>query len=267
MADSLAAVVLAAGAGTRLRPLSQLRPKALCPVGDRALLDLALARVRGLLRARGGGTGAEAVAVNAHAGLAAMEAHVEALAEPVFLSIEREQALGTAGAVGRLRGWIDGRAVLVANADAWLAPAGGADVDRFVGGWDGEQVRLLCVKDSARGDWGELRYAGLALMPWGLVRRLRAEPAGLYEACWGRLRPGAGLDLVTHEGPFFDCGTPASYLACNLAAAGGRSVIGVGARVEGTLDRCVVWPGAHVHRGERLSWAVRADGGVTVLVR
>ena len=42
MGDSLAAVVLAAGAGTRLAPLTSVRPKALCPVGDRPLLDAAL---------------------------------------------------------------------------------------------------------------------------------------------------------------------------------------------------------------------------------
>ena len=41
----LAALVLAAGAGTRLRPLTERRPKPLCPVGNLALLDLALARV------------------------------------------------------------------------------------------------------------------------------------------------------------------------------------------------------------------------------
>jgi MurNAc alpha-1-phosphate uridylyltransferase len=38
----LCAIVLAAGAGTRLRPLTLLRPKALCPVGNRPLLDRAL---------------------------------------------------------------------------------------------------------------------------------------------------------------------------------------------------------------------------------
>ena len=39
---ALTGVVLAAGAGRRLLPLSALLPKALCPVGNRALVDLAL---------------------------------------------------------------------------------------------------------------------------------------------------------------------------------------------------------------------------------
>ncbi|HKY66707.1 MAG TPA: sugar phosphate nucleotidyltransferase, partial [Acidimicrobiales bacterium] len=40
------ALVLAAGEGRRLRPLTWLRPKPLCPVGGRALVDLALDRAR-----------------------------------------------------------------------------------------------------------------------------------------------------------------------------------------------------------------------------
>ena len=45
MPTDLVGVVLAAGAGTRLRPLTDVRPKALCTVGGRPLLDLALERV------------------------------------------------------------------------------------------------------------------------------------------------------------------------------------------------------------------------------
>ena len=58
-----------------------------------------------------------------------------------------------------------------------------------------------------------------------------------------------------------------TFLAANLAASGGESVVGDGARVEGSLTRSVVWPGAEVRRGEVLVDAIRADARTTVLVR
>src|SRR3546814_20016201 len=54
-----------------------------------------------------------------------------------------ESLLGTAGALGQLRGWLDGRAALVVNGDAWCPGA----LDDFVAGWDGERVRLLLAGD------------------------------------------------------------------------------------------------------------------------
>jgi len=47
------------------------------------------------------------------------------------------------------------------------------------------------------------------------------------------------LDVVRHDGPFVDCGTPAQYLEANLASSGGASVVGDGAVVAGSIDRCV----------------------------
>ena len=245
MADSVAAVVLAAGAGTRLRPLTDLRPKALCPVGDRPLVDHALARV---------GPVTTDVTVNAHHGLDRMQAH---LAGRVRLSVEQPEALGTAGALGLLRPWIDGRPVLVTNADAWLP----ADLRAFVGDWDGERVRLLCVEEPARGDFGPLRYCGAALMPWSSVAPLRPEPSGLYEVSWADEWHAGRLDLVVHDGPFVDCGTPADYLAANLAWSGGDPVVGEGAVIGAgaVLERSVVWPGSVVDPGEHLVDAIRAD--------
>src|SRR3954469_20035178 len=106
MSDSLAGVVLAAGGGTRLAPLTRLRPKALCPIDGRPLVDLAIDRL---------GPVASGLAVNVHHGRQAMEDH---LTGRVHLSIEEGEARGTAGALGLLRDWIDGRPTLVANADA-----------------------------------------------------------------------------------------------------------------------------------------------------
>lgn len=243
----LAAVVLAAGAGTRLRPLSDIRPKALCPVANVPLVDWALQRAA---------TVTPAVAVNVHSGRALMEAH---LGGRVHLSLE-PRLLGTAGALGRLRDWVGGRALVVTNADAWLP----ASLAPLVEDWDGERVRLLVVEDPRRGDFGRWRYAGASLMAWSEVRLLAAEPSGLYETTWGPRWEAGRLELVPTTAPFVDCGTPSDYLAANLQASGGASVIGPGATVEGQVVRSVVWPLGAVARGERLVESIRVGHDITV---
>ncbi|CAN5275317.1 N/A [soil metagenome] len=254
MGDSLAGVVLAAGAGTRLAPLTGLRPKALCPVGGRPLVDHALDRLLPWAPDR---------AVNLHHGHRLLDAHLPA---EVHRSVEGPVALGTAGALGALRGWIDGRDVLVTNADAWYPP--GVDLSELVVGWDHQRVRLLCVHQPDRGDFGPLRYSGVALLPWSTVASLPAEPSGLYEVSWRGAAEANRLDLVVHHGPFVDCGTPADYLEANLLGSAGEPVIGVGALVASgaTLVRTVVWDHSEVVAGEVLVDAVRA-GSLTVLVR
>jgi NDP-sugar pyrophosphorylase family protein len=250
----LAAVVLAAGAGVRLRPLTLVRPKALCPVGGIPLVDHAVGRARAVTAA---------VAVNCHRSQPTLAVHLEGLG--VHLSVEEGDVLGTAGALGRLRPWIDGRPTVVLNADTWS----GAELRHLVDGWDGVRARLLCgpARPGAPATWGDLAYAGAALLPWSHVSGLTDEPSGLWEVSWRHLRPGADLDLVVADAPFLDCGTPARYLEANLAASGGASVIGEGAHVEGQVERSVVWDGARVHPGERLVDAIRASDEVTVLVR
>ena len=250
-------MVLAAGAGTRLRPLTNERPKALCPVADVPLVDLALARLRPIVG--GGGT----LAVNLHHGADQLDAH---LAPDVHRSREEPVALGTAGAIGALRPWLDGRDVVVANADAWLDRS--LDLGPFVDGWDRERTRLLCVRDPARGDFGDLRYCGVALIPATEAQRLEPVPSGLYEVSWRAELAAGRLDLAVTDVPFIDCGTPADYLHANLAASGGTAVVGAGATVAdgARLERSVVWPGAEVAAAEHLVDAVRTPR-ITVLVR
>lgn len=239
----LAAVVLAAGRGKRLRPLTDLRPKPLCPVDNVALLDRNLAVALAMT---------PDVAVNAHHLAEQVVAHV---GDRAHLSVEPE-AYGTAGAIGYLRPWLDGRPVLVLNGDAYRPEGVGALLD----GWDGERVRLLVVRDPGNGDFGDWRFAGASVHPWSAVRDLPAEPAGLYEAVWRHLEP----ELVPYDGVFVDCGTPRDYLAANMHASSGRSVVGEGAVVAGELVRSVVWPGGVVRPGERLVDCVRAGTDITV---
>jgi NDP-sugar pyrophosphorylase family protein len=257
VSDEPAGVALAAGEGRRLRPLTNLRPKALCPVATRPLVDHALDRLAGV---------AGSVAVNLHHGVEQLDAH---LPTSVHRSFEWPLALGTAGALGALNGWIGGRDVLVTNVDAWFEHP--PDLAGFVDEWDRERSRLLCVRDPERGDFGDLRYCGVALVPAEAAADLTAEPTGLYEVLWAAEHEAGRLDLVVHDGIFVDCGTAADYLRANVRSARGEpgssvvdptAVVGAGARIE----RSVVWDHSEVAPGEVLEDAIRA-GHLTILVR
>jgi hypothetical protein len=243
-----------------------MRPKVLCPVANRPLVDWAIDRVRDV---------AHDVAVNVHAGRAQMEGH---LTGRVHLSIEDRRPLGTAGALGALRSWLDGRAVLTVNGDTWCP----APLDQLLYRWDGERVRVMVVGDQPLGPRSLVIGS---LTPWSVVADIPAQPLGLWEQLWrDRVRDGT-LETIGWSGPFADCATPATYLAANLAALDwltleqlvdqqadvrgpvDRSLVGAGATVYGSLERAVVWPGGAVARGERLVDAIRADRGLTVLVR
>jgi hypothetical protein len=250
-----AALALAAGRGERMRPLTDSVPKVLMPLGDSTLLDLALDRLASVVP-----VGSATTAVNAHY-LAALVR--ERVAGRATVSEEQPRALGTAGALGRLRDWLGGRDVLVTNADVYQPGGLGVLAD----GWDGERCRLL-VADPLPGrrtdfrtpDGRPARYVGSSLLPWSAVRSLEAVPSGLYEVLWREEEEAGRLDLI-RLGPdrlSIDCGTPADYLAANLHASGGASVVGAGAQVQGSIERCVVWPGAYVGPEESLREVVRA---------
>jgi mannose-1-phosphate guanylyltransferase/MurNAc alpha-1-phosphate uridylyltransferase len=249
MADSLAALVLGAGRGTRLRPLTTLLPMVLCPVNGVALVDLALARAAALTLD---------VAVNVRHAAGRIAEHV---GDRAFVSDERPypDELGTAGAIGALRDWVDGRALLVLNGDTWTDVA----LEPLLDGWDGERVRVL-VHD------GELRPGApvvASLVPASDASAMPAAPLGLSNGLWWPAKAAGRLESISGRGRFVACDTPADYLAANLLASGGRSVIGEGAVVEGDVTRCVLWPGTIVGRGESLVDAIRCDGRTTVLVR
>jgi len=278
----LCAVVLAAGYGKRLRPLTERVPKALCPVGNRPLLEHALERLARLEL-----TGRETVAVNA---CYLADQVVAQVGDRAHRSVEPGPPLGTAGALGNLKEWIAGRGVLVGNADAYLAPEpaepGGSDLADLAGlldGWDGTTVRLLGVPAAAgRGEFGGYCFAGFSLLPATDVAVLPAEPADLVRTTWRPAERAGRLEVIEYRGRYLDTGTPADYLAANLHAAQaapdwnliapgavitGRSehsVIGANAVVAGAVTRCVVWPGARVEAGEGLIDAIRARDGSTV---
>lgn len=297
----LCAVVLAAGAGTRLRPLTALRPKALCPVGNQPILDRVLSLVAGLGLAGPrqvavnacwlGGQIADHLAVDGAAGTPADHAGGgpagaagarPAATERAYVSME-SAPLGTAGGVANLRDWIAGRPVLVGNADAYLA---GSGLAALLDGWDRQRVRLLGVPapPGLVDAFGADRFAGFSLLPWHWVCRLADGPSELVTAVWRPAEAAGALEVIRHRGRFIDIGTPGGYLAANRHAAatvepdGGsliagdavvtgdcrQSVVGSRARVHGHLTRSVVWPDGRVAADEHLVDAVRVGSALTV---
>ena len=235
-------MVLAAGAGTRLRPLTLLRPKALCPVNNVALVDLAIRNLAGLV---------SGVAVNVHHLRAPLEEHLRGR---VHLSIEEPEALGTAGAIGALRGWIDGRDVLVHNADAYL-PEGVEPAARRLGSHQATAAR----PGRAGGcRFRPVRYLGVSLLPWRQARECLPVVSGLYQSVWRRAAANGEIEFIPYPGWRSTAAGQRDYLLANLAASGGASVIGAGAVVAGEVVRSVVWPGATVRPGERLVEVIRA---------
>lgn len=259
---NLCAVVLAAGEGLRLRPLTTLIPKALCPVGNVPLLDRALKAIADL-----GLSGPADVAVNAWYHSDKIVHHVGSRAH---MSVETGTTpLGSAGGLGVLRDWIGGRPVLVGNADAYLR---GGSIADLIDGWDGDEVRILGVPAGDRtAEFGRHRFAGFSLLPNHRVAPLQPEPSDLVRAVWRPAEADGRLSVVEYHGVYIDSGTPADYLRANLDATNGSlidasavvtgsaidSVIGADAMVDGTVERCVVLPGAVVRADEHLSELVR----------
>lgn len=271
--DDVCVVVLAAGLGTRLRPLTTLLPKALVPVGNVPLLDRTLNRL-----AAAGLSGPHRVAVNAHH---MVDKIVEHVGDRAHISVEIDRPMASAGAIALLRHWIDGRAVLVVNADAYVsAPPG--DLLDLLDDWDGRTVRMSGREaDDGHPPFGGLAFAGASLLPAADAAAITAEYAHLVLTTWRPAERSGRLESILLNGTYIDCGSPADYLAANMHAAHGENLIGdntiitgaahasvIGARssVYGVVRRSVLWPDAHVDADEVLSETIRVGRDMTVEV-
>lgn len=114
------AMVLAAGLGTRMRPLTNDRPKALVTVQGRALIDHVLDRMVA--------AGVERAVVNVHAFADMLEAHVKRRRDiEIIISDERALLMETGGGVKQARTLLGEAPILVSNIDSvWEEPAGSA---------------------------------------------------------------------------------------------------------------------------------------------
>lgn len=219
------AMIMAAGLGKRMRPLTATRPKPLIEVNGKALLDHVLEKLKV--------AGVKQVVVNVHYLADAIEAHLVTRADgfEVVVSDERELLLETGGGMVKAAPLIDSDPFLALNSDnLWID--GPADTLKLLASqWDGARMdALLLLVPQARalghkgmGDFhmdrtGRLRrrershvapfvFTGVQIVS---KRLLRDAPDGPFSTniLWDRaIEEGRAFGAV-HQGLWFDVGTP-----------------------------------------------------------
>lgn len=234
---ALRALVLAAGYGTRLRPLTDELPKPLLPVLGRPLLLRTLDALAG--------AGCEAAAINLHHLAEAIPAVVGDEHRGMRIVYSREERiLGTGGAFVPLREFFAGcPTALLVNGDshcAWplaallarhrrrraqatLLLAGRPDPRPFGGGIGIDRNgRVRAIRQEPR--FGSVArrhvYAGAYAIETELLARL---PAGFSDSMRQLFEPllaeGGRIDALVTWKPWHDLGTPRRYLEAMLALA------------------------------------------------
>jgi mannose-1-phosphate guanylyltransferase len=270
-------MVLCAGFGQRLRPLTDELPKPLMPVGDRPVLG----HIAEILVAAGRGQ----VVANTHWLSDEFSSLGDSLGITLNLMHEPE-IRGVAGAVAGVRHLLE-PPVLVWSGDilidtppidaltaraeasgqlclAVAPPRGPGTVGLDAAG------RIVRVRGEVHGH--EVRaadYVSLFAAGRQALAELPERGCLFTDYCLPRMRRGEPIDTCPVSGRWWDIGTPAAYLRANLdwlaehanSASGsfiapsatlGRgvsvasSVVGRGARITGSgeLTHCVIWPGS-----------------------
>ena len=236
------AMVLAAGLGTRMRPLDPAVPKPLVRVGGRALIDHVLDRLVD--------AGIATAVINIHHEADRLEAHVATRTRPrIRISDERDALLDTGGGVKRAfdRELLGRAPFLVHNSDSiWLEPHA-VNLDRLCARWDEARMDcLMLLADphrslgySGRGDFdldvaGDVArpaagaraayvLAGVSLMH---PRLLEGAPEGAFSlnVLWNRALAARRVRGVVLDGTWMHVGDPAAHAAAEqrLAEAGSR---------------------------------------------
>lgn len=230
------AMVLAAGLGKRMRPLTASQPKPMVRVAGKPLIDHALDRLAD--------AGVAKAVVNVHYLADALEAHVLARRAPqVTISDERALLLETGGgmigalphlpdpffAINADNIWIDGPINAFAELsrrwdpdqmDALLLVVGHARAANFTGPGDFHMDALGKLSRRRDGRIAPFIYTGIQLVSH---RLLRDAPQGPFSTniLWNRAIAEGRLYGLSFGGLWFEVGTPQAIRPTEEALSGG----------------------------------------------
>ena len=216
-------MIMAAGMGKRMRPLTASQPKPLVRVAGKPLIDHALDRLSD--------AGIGRVVVNVHYLADALEAHLKERAKPaVAISDEREQLLETGGAMIKAQGQLADPFFCLNADNIWLEGPRTAFHD-LSGRWNPDEMDALllvvphsrAINFTGQGDFhmdaeGRLSrretgrvapfiYTGIQLVSH---RLLRDAPEGKFSTniLWSRAIEEGRLFGTSFAGQWFEVGTP-----------------------------------------------------------
>lgn len=260
-------MLLAAGRGQRLAPLSDQRPKPLFPVLNEPMLHYWLQKLADLGMAK--------VVINAHYLRERIVAYAETV-RPEFPSLEivlslEDAVLGTGGGLKKARSHFD-QPFLVVNSDihatinlASLAVAHSDDPSAIatVAVLDFPAKATVSVDDAGAvlgfrkpaplpGERRKLRGAGIMALNPEALDLIPDGPADIIEELQKRIDAGARARAYREATPFEwrDMGTVSEYYSLNASLARGGHFIAPGARLEGESEGFLIAAkGARVHQG------------------
>ena len=188
------AMVLAAGLGQRMRPITDTLPKPLVAIGGKAMLDHALDRLAE--------AGVREAVVNVHHLADRIEAHLAGRTSPhVTISDERAQLLETGGGVRKALPLLGPHPFFHVNSDSLWSESGRSNLAAMTRRWDAsamDMLLLLAERETSIGFDGAGDFvrdeAGR------LTRRGSAASAPFIYAGVAILKPD--LFEATPEGPF-----------------------------------------------------------------
>ncbi|MBL8770494.1 MAG: nucleotidyltransferase family protein [Phenylobacterium sp.] len=235
-------MVLAAGLGTRMRPLTDTRPKALVPVAGKPLIDHVLDRLRD--------AGVTRAVVNVHHFADQMEAHLAGRRDlEVLISDERAQLLDSGGGIRHAADKLGRDPIFLANIDSLWLNRGRPPLELLKAAWNPAEMDLLLLL-VARGNGigfegplgffmdaaGRLTHSGdpdvvtpYVNIGFGIMdpKVLDGEPDAAFpiHPTWRRLQAAGRLHGAVMEAPWMHVGDPAARDAveAELAREGGVS--------------------------------------------
>jgi N-acetyl-alpha-D-muramate 1-phosphate uridylyltransferase len=224
MSAPKAAMIMAAGLGTRMRPLSLNRPKPLVTVGGKALIDHAIDRLKAV--------GVRKFVVNLHYMAEMLRDHLQKRRDvEILFSDETEGLLGTGGGIVKALALFEGEPFFVHNSDTLWVEGYGAALERMKARWNPDAMDALLLMApligsmgyEGRGDFFMDATGHLARVPTGRVSpfaypgvqivhpRLFADaPAGTFSVniLWNRAIESRRLYGMRLDGIWIHVGTP-----------------------------------------------------------